>query len=71
MCEDKQAILDALCETLKLTRNLSDIESITYEKSIEIEFARVHFANGVEKMINISCNSGTAMIRDVMKKLGY
>ena len=70
MYEDKARILEALCETLKLTRYGSDIEKITYlmDKNFE-EWAIVTWKGGYPKKICISGDSGTAIITDVMNHL--
>lgn len=67
--EDKQAILDALKVTLNLTRAGDDITALNYDK--EREEVQVHFNNSsfAARRINVSCDSGIAMIRDVMRGL--
>jgi len=67
--EDKQPILDALKVTLNLTRAGDDITALNYDK--EREEVQVHFNNSsfVARRINVSCDSGIAMIRDVMRGL--
>ena len=67
--EDKQAILDALKVALNLTRAGDDITALNYDK--EREEVQVHFNNSsfAARRINVSCDSGIAMIRDVMKGL--
>ena len=69
MREDKQAILDALKVTLNLTRAGDDITALNYDK--EREEVQVHFNNSsfAARRINVSCDSGIAMIRDVMRGL--
>ena len=69
--EDKQNICDLLCATLKATRNHEDIESITYSRddSRETETATVKWENGGHIDINVSLDSGEAMIRDILNHI--
>lgn len=66
--ENKQQILDALLQTLRLTRSLYDLEELTYESQSETVFAK--YENGYGRRINVAMDSGTAMIKDVMSVLG-
>ena len=69
MHEDKQKILDRLLETLVLTRagwNLMDLE---YKRESGLETVTAVFANGTKKRINVSCDSGIALIRDVCRQI--
>lgn len=67
--EDKQAICDALAATLKLTRNQNDIAWIDYIKDDRscLEIAVIAYENGTKKIVNVTADSGIAMIRDIMK----
>lgn len=65
--EDKQAICDALCKTLNLTRAGSDIKAIWHDN--EKEEATVVYQNGYEICINVAADSGIAMMRDILKRL--
>jgi hypothetical protein len=67
--EDKQAILYHLKQALNLTRAGDDITALNYDK--EREEVQVHFNNSsfAARRINVSCDSGIAMIRDVMRGL--
>ena len=66
--EDKQKILDAFCKVLQMTRSCSDLESITYRVPDKTgsEYAVLKFQNG-DRMVNITGDSGTAMLKDVLK----
>lgn len=71
MKENKQSICDLLLVTLQATRNASDLVSLEYfedEKGNETVVAT--FESGGKRVINVSMDSGTAMIRDIMKGLG-
>lgn len=69
MMEDKQIICDKLLATLQATRGGSDLESIQYEVSKDgiVEIVTLTHTGGWQKRINVSADSGVAMIRDVMK----
>jgi len=66
--EDKEAICDLLCKTLQKTRGCSDLLSLDLNREDEIVTAT--FENGSQK-INIACDSGMAMIRDIVNHLRY
>ena len=62
--EDKQAICDKLLEALQLTSNLHDLLYLKYLPDKEQVVA--HFPGG-NKTVNVAMDSGTAMIRDIIK----
>lgn len=62
--EDKQAICDKLLEALQLTSNLYDLIYLKYLPDTERVVA--HFPKGT-KTVNVAMDSGTAMIRDIIK----
>lgn len=66
MREDKQAICDALCKALQLTRSGSDISKIEYHA--EGEYVTVYYTSG-HININVAFDSGIAMIRDILRGL--
>jgi len=66
--ENKQKILDLLLKTLQATANAADVVSLMYDA--ERESVTVKFDGGGSRVINVAMDSGTAMIRDVMKQLG-
>ena len=63
--ENKYVICDALCETLKLTRNQEDIELLLYDEVKEI--VTIKWINGSTRTVNVAMDFGTAMIRDIMR----
>lgn len=65
--EDKRAICKALLPVLQMTRNLSDLVSLEYDTSREIVVAT--FDNGYTKRANVAMDSGTAMIKDILKQI--
>ena len=76
--ENKQAICDALCEALKLTDNagtgnkLMALKYMPNGKGTYSETVRPLFADGTGAEgyydINVSCDSGTAMITDIVNQ---
>lgn len=68
--EDYQGICDCLLETLKKTGACFDLISLTYFHGYKgdpnTDVVEAKFPAGV-KVINVSWDSGIAMIRDVMK----
>lgn len=66
MDENKQAILDALTECLKLTRDQYDLEGMYYHE--DSEMVTVAWSEGGTS-VNVACDSGIAMVRDVLRAL--
>ena len=64
MTEDKQEICTALCVALQLTRAGATIEYIEYNS--EKETATVHYSDKLPMEINVSCDSGRALIYDII-----
>lgn len=64
--ENKQKICDLLCEALKATRNHADIREMTFDP--EHEIVTIEWEGG-RKNINVAFDSGTAMIRDIMRAI--
>lgn len=69
--ENKQAICNALLETLKLTRSYDDISSIVFEKDVDgyDDMVTVNFTNGFPKKIYVGLDNGYSMIKDIINKL--
>ena len=66
MEENKQAILDKLVEALKLTRQHYDMVGMTYHP--ESEMVTVAWSEGGTS-VNVACDSGIAMIRDILRAI--
>lgn len=66
MTEDKQAICDALLQTLQLTRAGAEIEALRYSK--ERETVTIAYPDGITP-VNVDLDSGAAMILDIVKAL--
>jgi len=68
--ENKQMICDKLLETLQLTRQYEDLQSLIYLRGgQDRETVTALFAQGSTQEINVSMDSGAAMIRDILKAL--
>jgi len=65
--EDKQKICDLLLTTLQATYNAQDLVSLKYDG--EQETVTATFVGGGKYVINVALDSGTAMIRDIMKRM--
>lgn len=66
--EDKVAIVSALYDLLCITRAGNDLVGMRYRRDREV--VTLFFKNGVEKDVNVECDSGIALIRDVCRRLG-
>lgn len=72
MKENKELIVDKLLEVLRLTRELSDLICLEYladDKDNELVIAT--FNTGYSKVVNVSMDSGIAMISDIVKGLRW
>lgn len=65
--EDKQAICDALLTTLQLTRRYEDMQYIAYDAATET--VTVTYNDISHRYINVECDSGIAMIQDILKSI--
>ena len=65
--EDKKTICELLCLALQATRNQDDLVSLDYVlEDNGDEIVQVKWKSGGRKQINVTLDSGTAMIRDIM-----
>ena len=70
--EDKQAICDALLTTLQLTRRYENIQSIDYDSATEtvtVTYSGISRRRNSHRSINVECDSGIAMIKDILKNI--
>lgn len=68
--EDKQNIINYLFQTLKQTVAGVGLESIRYEQLTNgDEIAVLMYDNGYRKSVNISCDSGLALMRDILRAI--
>lgn len=67
--ENRQEILDALLPALKLTRAGQFVESLTIEDKYWVKIAE--YVDGIRhaSCVNIGCDSGAAMILDIVREL--
>ena len=69
--ENKQNICSLLCETLKATRDQQDLKSLTFQEiGPDVQEVVVTYENGGHFSINVSMDSGIAMIRDIVNHIG-
>ena len=69
MEENKPEIVWDLCKLLRKTRHGSDISMMEYVKEECGEYVLITFDGGFQKKINISADSGIAIIKDVLKNI--
>ena len=68
--EDKDLICKELAKLLKLTRNQSDLKALRYEiLDNGEEIVTVEWDNGYQKKVNVSADSGIALMRDILAAL--
>lgn len=71
--EDKQKICNLLLETLRATREYSDLLYLRYvvpEQPYRFEsYVEARFQSGGKRIINTSMDSGFTMIRDIMNHI--
>ena len=65
--ENKKKICDMLLPVLQETRNLHDLADLEYDDTSENVLAT--FASGAVKRANVAMDSGTSMIRDIIKQI--
>jgi len=65
----KQQLIKSLEETLKLTREKIVSLELTTRHEPE-DTVIIHFSGG-DKTVNIACDSGLAIIRDVSRAIDY
>lgn len=67
--ENKQRICDLLCAALKATRDQQDLQSLTYHyNGPHDQMVTIAWSEGGTS-VNVSMDSGIAMIRDILKAL--
>ena len=69
MEENKKEITKALLPVLQMTRNLWDLTDLEYREDEEvsgIEVVIATFRNGHRKVVDVTMDSGTALIKDII-----
>jgi len=71
MAEDnKKLIVEKLMKLIKQTREGKAIENIAYKKGDgDDEFVYIYFLNGYTKKIDVTADSGIAMMRDILERI--
>lgn len=67
--EDYQAICDSLCKTLQQTRQYDDLRELVHFYTGGDRLVCAIFKNGSKRKINVTMDSGIAMIKDILKNL--
>lgn len=68
--ENKQLICDLLLKALQATRKFSDLKSLTYRNiSPDEEIVEAGFSNGRVRVVNVSMDSGIALIEDIIRQV--
>ena len=69
MEESKSSICRHLCEALKWTRAHQDILYMKYEKDdgAGIEFVHIGYKSGRRLAVDVTADSGIALIHDILK----
>lgn len=69
--EDKREICEKLLQVLQTTRHLDDLVDLEYSGILTCgdEYVTALFRNGSRKTINVTYDSGYALIENVMKGL--
>ena len=60
----KQEFIDKYSELLKMTR-----EGVSHLELKDDETVVIHYKGGAERTVNIACDSGLAIIRDVARQI--
>lgn len=71
MKEDKRKICSLLLPVVQATRAGWDVIDLEYTNNefTDDEYVRIRYASGCTKKVNVTLDSGTAMILDVIKGL--
>ena len=67
--ENYQAICNALCSTLRLTRQFDDLESLKHIQEGKERYVVAKFDGNYTKRIRVTMDSGIAMIKDILRNL--
>lgn len=63
--EDKGRICELLLKALQETRNHGDMTELAYDEASET--VTIRWLSGGKRVVNVAADSGTAMIRDIMR----
>ena len=65
--EDLQLICNLLTKTLRATSNLSNLSNLEYDSKTET--VKATFEDDGTKIANVSMDSGTSIINDIIKQI--
>ena len=70
MHEDKDYIVQLFLKALQATGNQQDLKAARYEiLDNNDEIVTLEWANGYQKKVNVSADSGIALMRDILAAL--
>lgn len=71
MSEDKRKICSLLLPVVQATRAGWDVIDLEYTDNefMDDEYVRIRYASGCTKKVNVTLDSGAAMVLDVIKGL--
>lgn len=69
MGEDKQEICSLLCAALQETRKYHDLADLFYDMDLNGETVTATFQSGGTRIVNVTADSGAAMIRDILLRI--
>ena len=69
MAENKNEIVQDLCRLLQKTRYGDDITGMEYSEERYGEYVYVTYNNNCQRKVDISGDSGIAIIKDILKNI--
>lgn len=69
--ENKQIICSFFQGTLVRTERYKNLIDLRYEEREDGEWVTATYSNGSKKVINVTADSGPAMLRDILRGLEY
>lgn len=68
--EDKKVVIQMLLQTLRCTVSGVDLADIEYKVLTDgTEIATLIYDTGYRKNVNITCDSGIALMRDILREV--
>lgn len=69
-CEDKEVVTRALFQALKTTVEGVNLAEMEYKRLQDnTELVTLIYDNGYRKTVNVSCDSGVALMKDVLRAI--
>ena len=69
MDENKEEIVQKLFEVLRITKAGSNLIAMEYEEEIYDEYVILTFDKGYRRIVDVTADSGKALINDVLRYL--